>query len=69
MPKEELVTVNGKQYLRMGDKLVEVDHFDENGKPVLKTWSEKKTHSDGRIDCTVHVECLQIVCSKPKLKE
>lgn len=65
----EIIKVDGKDYVKMGDKLVEVDHFDENGKPVLKTWSESKTHPDGRIDCTVHVECIQIAASKPKIKE
>lgn len=69
MPKEELVTVSGKQYLRIGDKLAEVDHFDANGKPVLKTWSESKENAAGGIDCTVHVACLQIAASKPKVKE
>lgn len=64
-----ILKVNGKDYVKMGDKLVEVDHYDEKGKPVFRTWSEEKIHSDGRIDCTVHVECLQIAASKPKIKE
>lgn len=61
----KIIKVDGKSYVRMGDKLVPVD---ENGKP-LGVWSEETPNDSGGQDCTVHVPCLQIVCSKPKLKE
>ncbi len=55
-----MIEINGKNYVRMGDKLVEVVGFDQQGKPVLKTWSEETPNANGGTDCTVHVECLQI---------
>jgi len=59
-----MITIKGKNYVKVGDKLAEVDHLDGQGKPVLKTFSTETKHPDGRIDCTVHVECLQIVGRK-----
>ena len=55
-----IVKVKGKDYLKIKDKLVEIDHFDENGKPVIGVWSEEKPNATGGMDCTVHVNCLQI---------
>lgn len=55
-----IIRVNGKDYVKMGNKLVEVDHLDTNGKPVLKCWSEEKKNAAGGTDVTVHVPCLQI---------
>lgn len=60
-----VVKINGKDYMRVGDKLIEVD---ENGKPK-GVWSEETPNANGGMDCTVHVECLQIETSKPKIKE
>lgn len=57
---ENCIRIEGKDYVRMGNKLAEVDHFDANGKPVLKCWSEETSNAAGGMDCTVHVECLQI---------
>lgn len=56
----DIVTVGNKQYVRLGDKLFEIDRFDGEGNPVIKTRSEQITHADGRKDCTVHVSCLKI---------
>ena len=71
------VTLHGKQYWKVGpdiymqivDKLVKVDHFDEAGKPVTSssTWSEEKPNASGGQDCTVHMECLQIVAKPNKI--
>ena len=61
-----IIKVDGKDYVRMGDKLVEVDHLDTNGNPVLKCWSEEKPNAAGGMDCTVHVECLQIAATPHK---
>lgn len=55
-----MITIGGKDYVKIGDKLAEVDHLDANGKPVLKTWSEETPNANGGLDCIVHVECLQI---------
>ena len=55
-----IIKIDGKDYVRIGDKLAEIDHFDVDGKPVLKTWSEETPNAAGGMDCTVHVECLQI---------
>lgn len=55
-----MVTIKGKNYVRIGDKLAEVDRLNGNGKPVLKTRMEETKRPDGRVDCVVHVECLQI---------
>jgi len=62
-----MIKVNGKNYVRVGDKLVEVDHLDDQGKPVFKCWSEEKPNKSGGQDCTVHLECLQIKIQPNKL--
>ena len=53
-------TINGKSYLRVKDKLLEIDHFDTRGKPVIKTTSIEKANAAGGTDITICVECLQI---------
>ena len=58
---KEILTIEGKKYLRVGDKAVLIDHFDEGGKPVITgVWSEETKNDAGGQDCTVHVPCLQI---------
>lgn len=47
-------------YVKIGNMLSKVDHFDKNQNPVVKPWSEEKRNATGGQDCTVHVECLQI---------
>jgi len=60
--------VGDQIYTQIGDKLVRVDHFDENNKPVCKdTWSEETPNAKGGQDCTVHMECLQITAKPNKL--
>jgi len=64
------ITFYGKQYWKVGDdiyvkskdKLLLIDHFDGNGKPVLTSecWSEETVNLTGGQDCTIHVPCLQI---------
>lgn len=61
---EKYVQIGDKKYLRVGDKLAEIDHFGADGKPVLKTFSTEVKHADGRVDVTIHVPCLQIT-AKP----
>ena len=64
----ECMKIGDKEYVRVGDKLVEIDRFDENGKPVVKATSTEVRHPDGRVDVTVHVPCFQIAgkANKPK---
>lgn len=57
---EKCVKIEGKEYVRIGDKLAEVDRFDKNGKPVIKATSTETRHPDGRVDVTIHVPCFQI---------
>lgn len=54
-PNQPTVKVNGKEYVRIGDKLVE---------PGAVCTSEEVRHPDGRVDCTVHVPCLQIAAKQ-----
>jgi len=64
------VTLHDKQYWKVGDgiyvkvgnKLVPIDHFDGSGKPVLisECWLEETVNLMGGQDCTIHVPCLQI---------
>lgn len=61
-----ILIIGGKRYVKMVDKLVEVDRLDADGKPVLKCWSEEIPNATGGMDCTVHVECLQIVTTSNK---
>jgi hypothetical protein len=59
--KNEILTIDGKKYLKVGDKAVLIDHFDENGKPVVRAaYSQELKGPDSRKDCTVHIPCLQI---------
>lgn len=51
---------DGKTYLRIGDKAIPFDGYDENGKPVIKPVITTVEHPDGRKDVTVHVPCLTI---------
>ena len=62
----EIHTIKGKKYVRMGDKLVPVDHFDADGNPVIGCWSEENPNANGGQDCTVHVQCLQIAAAPHK---
>ena len=50
--------------LRIGDKVVEVDHL-ENGVPVIKAKAEEIKRPDGRIDVVVQVPCMKLA-SAPK---
>ena len=59
-----MITIKGKKYIKIKDKLVKVDHLDVNGHPVIKTRSVEKTYPDGRRDCTFIIECLQIAGRK-----
>lgn len=64
----EILTIEGKKYLKVGDKAVLIDHFDENGKPVIKAaYSEELTNPDGSKNCIIHMPCFQLVTSS-KLK-
>lgn len=63
----EIIKHNGKSYLRVGDKAIPIDHFDADGKPVMtQCWSEETPNQVGGQDCTVHLECLQIVAKPHK---
>jgi len=62
-----MIAIKGKNYVKVGDKLVEVDHLDKDGNPVFKTWSESKKNATGGMDCTVHVECLQIAGKRQEI--
>lgn len=64
----EIVTHEGKQYVRQGDKLIEIDHFDQNGVPVFSSWSEETPNAAGGMDCTIHVNCLQIASETQDLQ-
>jgi len=55
-----MIEINGKNYVKVGNKLVEVNHFDAAGRPVISVWSEEKKNSAGGMDCTVHIPCLRI---------
>jgi len=64
---KEIITHEGRQYLRIGDKAILIDHFDENGKPVIgQVWSEETKNDAGGQDCTVHVPCFQIAMKPHK---
>ena len=49
----------GKQYIRMGGRMVEIDHI-EQGVPVIKASAEEIKHPDGRVDVVVHVACMTL---------
>lgn len=65
-----IIEHEGRKYLRVGDKAVLIDHFDKDGKPVIsKVWSEKTSNANGGQNCTVHVPCLQIAVTPPKIMQ
>ena len=62
-----MVTIDNKNYVKIGDKMALVDHLDANGNPVISTWSEEKVNENGGTDCTIHVNVLQIAGEQKKL--
>jgi len=58
-----MIEIEGKKYVKIGDKLAEVSHI-ANGQPVLKTRSVEKRYPSGRVDQTIIVECLQLIAKK-----
>ena len=62
---KKYVQIGDKKYLRVKDKLVEIDRFDESGKPIISARSQEVRHDDGRVDMTIIVPCLQIA-AEPK---
>lgn len=61
-----IIEHEGKKYVRIGDKVILIDHFDDNGDPVIGCWSEEKPNAQGGMDCTVHVGCFQIAAVENK---
>jgi len=62
-----MIEIDGKNYVRIGDKLAEVDHIDSRGKPVIKAVGEEIPHPDGSgQDVIIHVPCLRIGCQTPQ---
>lgn len=60
--------VKDKIYVKSGDKLLKVKHFDADGKPVIDgVWSEETPNAAGGQDCTVHVECLRIAGTRHEI--
>jgi len=57
-----MIEIDGKNYVRIGDKLAEVDHIDSRGKPVIKAVGEEIPREDGGQDVIIHVPCLRIGC-------
>ena len=57
---KKYIEIEGRKYVRAGDKLIEVDHIDGGGRPVAVCRSKTVRHDDGRIDCTVTVPYLHI---------
>lgn len=57
---ENIMEQNGKKYIIIGDKAMEINSFDEAGKPVIKVESEKIVYPDGRQDVIIRVPCLSI---------
>ncbi len=46
--------------IRIGDKIVDAE-VDKNGVPIVSgCWSEEIDRGNGRMDCIVHVPCVQI---------
>ena len=58
----EIRTIDGKKYILIEDKLVEVERFDSQGKPVIKAYGEEIPRADGGQDVVVHVPCMKIGC-------
>ena len=53
--------IDGQNYMQVGNRLIRVDRFEEDGTPVCSsTWSEETPNAAGGQDCTVHVECFEI---------
>jgi len=58
-----IIEHEGKKYLKIGDKAIPLN---ADGKPNIKCTSTEKCHPDGRVDCTIHVPCLQIASKANK---
>lgn len=51
---------DGKTYLRIGDKAIPLDGYDENGKPIIKAESEDFINEHGIPSKRAKVNCLTI---------
>jgi len=51
---------NGQKYIKIGDKAIPFDDYDESGNPIIKPKIEKITHPDGRTDVKVKITSLRI---------
>ena len=60
----KMLKVNGRNYVRVGDMLIPCN---KDG-VVENVTSEQTPNANGGMDCTVHVHCLKIASSQPKLK-
>lgn len=56
-----------KVRIRIGGRLIEVDHF-ENGIPVIKAHAEEIKRPDGSQDVIVHVPCLSLESKRKEMK-
>jgi len=59
----EIVEHKGKKYLKIGDKAIPLS---KDGQSIIKCTSTEKRHPGGRVDCTIHVPCLQIASKAHK---
>ena len=58
---ENIIEHEGKQYLKVGDKALEISSFDKAGKPIIKVESVETPNENGGTDVTISVPCLKIV--------
>lgn len=64
-----LIEHDGKQYMKLGNRLIEVSSFSAEGKPVIKCSSEQTPNANGGMDCTITVPCLRLANKQNKLGE
>lgn len=57
---ENIIEKDGKKYVKLGDKALEIASFDVNGKPIIKVESEEISYPDGRQDVIIKVPYLGI---------
>jgi len=55
-----MIEQNEEKFIKVGDKAVKVEGFNESGIPIIKCESEEIIHPDGRKDIIIKVPCLTI---------
>ena len=58
--KKYIIEKEGKKYVKIGNRAVEFEDYDENGIPIIKPKIEKTKHKNGKVDIKITIPSLRI---------